>query len=364
MLKTLLRDRLLLVLLGLAILVKLFSLRADWVERYYTYGFYPYFSSTLRFLLGWIPFSVGDLLYIAGFLYLTWKTWKYLRILVKRQVKEYLSWVLLRKFVRLVLWIYLVFNIFWGLNYNRQGIAQQLSLDVKRYDKKELFQLTWILQQRLNQYAALVDTVKRSGWQENTKLFRQGKKDFDLAARSYPFLDYHKPAIKPSLFSAVGHYFGFSGYFNPFSGEAQLNMAEPVYVKPFVLNHEIAHQLGYGKENEASFVSFLAAKHSDQVDFRYSLYYELYYNAFSEVVMTRDTMAIRQFRDLLHPRAKRDRADEIRFRSKRKNRMQPYVSDFYDSYLKMNNQPGGLTTYNEVTSWLIAFMKKYGVEAL
>ncbi|MGZ8544831.1 MAG: DUF3810 domain-containing protein [Flavisolibacter sp.] len=364
MLKSLLRDRLLLILLGLSIAVKLFSLNAGWVERYYTHGFYPYFSSTLRFLLGWIPFSVGDLLYLGGFIFLVWKTWKYLRLLVKRQVKEYLSWVLFRKFVRLVLWIYLVFNIFWGLNYNRQGIAQQLSLDVKRYDKKELLQLTWLLQNRLNDYAAQVDTVKRMDWQKSGKLFQQGKRDFDLASRRYHFLEYQKPAIKPSLFSVVGHYFGFSGYFNPFSGEAQLNMAEPVYVKPFVLNHEIAHQLGYAKENEASFVSFLAGKHSDQADFRYSLYYELYYNAFAEVVMTKDSLTIQSFRNKLHPRARLDRAEEIRFRSKRKNRVQPYVSDFYDSYLKMNNQPGGLTTYNEVTSWLIAFMKKYGTTTL
>ncbi len=364
MLKTLLRDRLLLVLLVLCILVKLFSLRADWVERYYTHGFYPYFSSTLRFLLGWIPVSVGDLLYVGAFIYLVVKTWKYLRILAKRQVKEYLSWVLLRKFVRLVLWIYLVFNISWGLNYNRQGIARQLQLDVKRYDKKELFELTSLLQQKLNESAALVDTVKRTEWQQNAKLFRQGKRDFDLAARQYPFLDYHIPSIKASLFSSVGHYFGFSGYFNPFSGEAHLNTAEPVFVKPFVLNHEIAHQLGYGKENEASFVSFLAGKNSDQVDFRYSLYYELYFNAFREVVITRDSIAIRSYSKNLHPRAQRDRAAEISFRSKRKNRMQPLVTDFYDGYLKMNDQPGGITTYNEVTSWLIAYMKKYGAEAL
>lgn len=364
MFKSILRDRWLLFLLGLSILLKLFSMNGLWVERYYTHGFYPAFSKVLRFLLGWIPVSIGDIVYLLAFIYLVIKTWKLLRILVKRQVKEYLSWILFKKYLKLVLWIYIVFNVFWGLNYNREGIASQLGLEVQRYTPQELHRLTTLLQARLNDYAARVDTVSRTRWHRNKTLFNQGIRDFESARHHYSFLEYRIPSIKASLYSPVGHYFGFSGYFNPFSGEAQMNTTEPVYVKPFVLNHEIAHQLGYGKENEASFVSFLAGRNSDQVDFRYSVYYELFYNALSEIRMANDSIAFRQFRDRLHPRVKADKMDEIQFRSRRRNKVQPYVSDFYDNYLKMNNQPGGLATYNEVTAWLIAYVKKYGEEAL
>ena len=61
---------------------------------------------------------------------------------------------------------------------------------------------------------------------------------------------------------------------------------------------------------------------------------------------------------------KRDKFEELQFRRRKKNRLQPYVSDFYDNYLRMNNQPRGLATYNEVTAWLIAYMKKFGPSAL
>jgi hypothetical protein len=44
--------------------------------------------------------------------------------------------------------------------------------------------------------------------------------------------------------------------------------------------------------------------------------------------------------------------------------VEPFVSVFYDNYLKMNNQPKGNRTYNEVTSWLISYLKKYGAEAI
>ncbi len=364
MLKSLLRDRWLIFLLATAILVKLFSLNESWVERYYTLGFYPAFSLVLRFLLGWIPFSVGDLLYFFAFIYLVVKTWKFLRILARRQVKEYLSWILLRKFIRLVLGIYLVFNVFWGLNYNREGIASQLDLEVRRYSREELFSLTSVLMDRLNACAVQVDTAKREDWISNRRLFDQGIRDYKKVQQNFKFLTYRRPSIKSSLFSGVGHYFGFSGYFNPFSGEAQINSSEPVFVKPFVLNHEIAHQLGYGKENEASFVSFLACKNSESVDFRYSLYYELNLNSMTEFMTSGDTAAISHFRERLHPRARLDKLEEIRFRNRRKNRMQPYVSDFYDNYLRINNQPGGLATYNEVTAWLVAFARRYGVDEL
>jgi hypothetical protein len=364
MLKSLLRDRLLLSLLVLALLIKIFSLSPSRVERYYTYGFYLPFSKTLRYLFGWIPFSVGDLLYAGAFCWLVLKAWKLIRLLAKRQVKEFLSWILFRKYLRLVLWIYIVFNIFWGLNYDRQGIASQLGLDVRTYSVQDLVRLTAILQQRLNFYAARVDTVKRQELDRNPVLFREGRKNYELARGQYPFLNYWPPSIKPSLFSVVGHYFGFSGYFNPFTSEAQLNTREPVFTKPFIIDHELAHQLGYGKENEANFVSYLACKRSDNIDFRYSVYYELYFGALYECRMVMDTASFSRLKKNIDPRVRRDKLEEIRFRLRKKNGMQPYVSEFYNNYLKLNNQPRGLATYDEVTAWLIGYMKRYGEEAL
>jgi hypothetical protein len=69
MFKTIVRDRLLISLLLLSILIKIFSLDPARVESYYTFGFYPVISGVLRTLLGWIPFSIGDLLYIAAFFF-------------------------------------------------------------------------------------------------------------------------------------------------------------------------------------------------------------------------------------------------------------------------------------------------------
>lgn len=364
MLQTLQRNRWLLILLVLCLLVRLFSLFPAAVERYYTYGFYPYYSDFLRYILGWIPFSTGDLLYTATVIFLIAKLVKAIRLAFKKRLKAHLDWPFFRKWICRILAVYLIFNLSWGLNYDRKGIAPQLGLSVGNYTKDELFTLTAVLQQRLNQYAARQDTVKRLELENNDFLFTQGAYNYARGQSPYPFLFGGNPSIKPSMFSEVGHYFGFSGYLNPFTGEAQVNTTEPVFVRPFVVDHEIAHQLGYGKENEANFVSYLACKGSGNMDFRYSAYYELYFDAFYECLRTGDTTAIKQLRTTLHPRARQDKRDEIAFRLKRKNGLQPFVSDFYGGYLKMNRQPHGLDTYNEVIAWLISYMKKFGKERI
>jgi hypothetical protein len=363
MLKSLFRDRIFLILLFVALAIRLFSLREDWVERFYTYGFYPYLSRFLRALFGWIPFSIGDLFYILAFIWLVVKTWKLLRILARRQVKEYLSHILFAKYLRLVLWIYIIFNLFWGLNYNRQGIAMQLGLQVEKYDRSDMLAVTEVLLQRVNQHASILDTTQRSKLDRSAVLFENAINDFSQAARQFPFLRYPSPSLKTSLYSYMGHYFGFTGYFNPFTSEAQLNADEPIFIKPFIVNHEIGHQLGYGKENEASFVSYLACRTSQNVHTRYSVYYELFTTAFRDIRAS-DSVAAHRISEQLHPRVKQDRQTERLWRFKRRNRVAPVISDFYDSYLRMNNQPNGVQTYNEVIAWLIAYMKKYGSEAI
>lgn len=363
MLKSLLRDKLFITLVILTIFIKILALNEGWVEHYYTYGFYPVIARVLRFLFGWLPFSLGDILYVVGVFYFVFKTWKFLRILYRREVKQYLRWVLLKKLLRLVLLIYLVFNIFWGLNYNRQGISSQLGLNVQSYSVADLDTLTSVLQWRLNTNAALVDAANRLILNNQQLLFKESVKAYKQVKLTMPFLIYNNASIKYSMFSQIGHYFGFSGYYNPFSGEAQVNSTVPFFLKPFVVTHEIGHQLGYAKENEANFVAFFACRSSSNPEFKYSLYFEMYQYAIRELYR-RDSTRSKLYREQLHPQVKRDIKEFMAYLTRSANPVEPWVTSFYDEYLKLNNQPKGKMTYNEVVAWLIAYQKKYGLQAI
>ena len=363
MFKSILRDRLLISLTIVSVLIKIFSLNPSWVERYYTFTFYPVISKTLRTVLGWIPFSVGDVLYIAAFIFFVWKALKLIRLLAKRRVKEFLSWILFRKYLKLVLWIYIVFNLFWGLNYDRQGIAHQFGLNVRHYTAADLYELCSALQQRLNFYATKADSVKRLPLNHNHTLFNEGIAAYKNAALHYSFLNYQQPSIKPSLLTYVGNYFGFTGYYNPFTGEAQLKTDVPVFTKPFIVCHEMGHQLGYARENEANFSSYLAGRVADNVEFRYSVYYDMYSYAMSDLFVYNLPCFI-ELRKSEHPQIKKDNRTYRQYLLKSKNAVEPVMSLAYDRYLKMNNQPHGKESYNEVVDWLIAYMKKFGKAAL
>jgi len=60
----------LLFLLAAAIIVKVFALFGRQVEGWYATGVYPYIATTLRFITGWLPFSIGDALYGAAAIWL------------------------------------------------------------------------------------------------------------------------------------------------------------------------------------------------------------------------------------------------------------------------------------------------------
>ena len=364
MFKTLLSDRKLLLLLLFAILVKLFSLNEEWVERFYSNGLYGPVSTTLRAVLGWIPFSVGDIGYVAGGIWLAVKVWKLLQLLKRRKAKEYQPWLLLQKYLKLVLFLYIVFSLVWGLNYNRQGISKQLGITIQPYGVKDLFVLTTVLQQRLNTYAVKTDSVERLRYNNNRLLFDSSIAAYKRIKEEYPFLHYANSSQKPSIFTPVGKFFGFTGYYNPFSGEAQLKTSIPVFLKPFVSTHEIAHQLGYAKENEASFVAYLACKRSGNTAFLYSAYFEVYRDALSDCIKTGDTVFVNGLRKEASLRVKHDIYDLQLYLIQNSNFIEPLMSGAYDKYLKMNNQPNGKATYNEVIAYLIAYMKKFGKEAI
>jgi hypothetical protein len=351
------------LLILLTIIIKWVSWYPGWVEEYYTYGFYPLITKVQRFLVGWLPFSVGDLFYAFLLMVIMVRSFRFFKLLFQKKLTRTYFVAAMQQAIFFFLFVYVFFNLLWGLNYNRKGISYQLGLEVKKYSLADLDTLTSALQNRLDKYAALVTEAQRDSFAKKRDLFGEAKVVYQNAAKKYPFLAYHPGSMKPSLFSYAGNYLGFQGYYNPFSGEAQVNTTIPRFVEPFVTAHEIAHQLGYGKENEANFVAFLACKEVESPAYKYSLYFDMY-NYASNEVYKRDSLLAKAHHKNLHPQVIKD-IDELRtFYRSYKNPVEPIITWSYGHFLKANNQPGGKLTYNEVVAWLVAYYKKFGIEAL
>jgi hypothetical protein len=351
------------VLIILPIIILWVSWYPGWVERNYSQGVYPLIAKVQRFLFGWLPFSIGDLFYAFLILVILFRVFKFFRLLFQKKLTRRFFAIALQQGIFLMLFIYVFFNLLWGLNYNRRGIAYQLDLNVKQYTLADLDTLTTVIQSRVNQYAALVTEAQRDSFDKKSRLFNSAVEAYDAADKKYTFLNYSPKSIKPSLFSYLGNYLGFQGYYNPFSGESQVNTTVPRFLEPYVTTHEMAHQLGYGRENEANFVGYLACKEYSSNAFRYSVYYDMYNYSVGEVYR-RDTTMGKAFQEKAHSQVKKDQLEFRNFYRKYRNPIEPIVMWGYGHFLRANNQPAGKRSYNEVVAWLIAYYKKYGLEAL
>ncbi len=347
-----------LVLLVIAALIHIYSINSTRVENQYSNGIYPPFSRFLRTLLGWLPFSLGDVLYGLAVLWLTWKLVKGIKLLFKRQLNWQGFFSGLFKALNILLIIYIFFNLFWGINYNRTGIAGQLNLKLDKYKAEDLKKINELLIEKVNT-SKLALLNQGNKYPSSSQLFSKVKKAYLNAETVYPFLNYEPGSLKPSMWSWLGNYLGFTGYYNPFTGEAQVNTMFPEFLQPFTTCHEVAHQLGYAKEMEANFVGYLAAAGSQDSLLQYSVYLDLYMYSNRNLFAT-DSAAAKEFRKQLVPGVQEDLKEWKAFNKKYRNPVEPVVRWIYGIYLERNQQPQGVLSYDEVTAFLIAYYKKFG----
>ncbi|MEP6675367.1 MAG: DUF3810 domain-containing protein [Ferruginibacter sp.] len=351
------------LLILLTIIIKLFSLNHRLVEIYYSKGFYPGFSKLLRFLFGWLPFSAGDIFYGVLTIWILVRITKAIVALFNRKVTRAAFGKGISHTFMFLLTMYVIFNIFWGINYDRQNIAVQLELKQDSFNLQNLKDINRLLVEKVN--TAKQSLVNNNTvYPDNAHLFKMVAAAYDEAAKQYPFLDYHPVSLKSSLWGWIGNYTGFSGYYNPFSGEAQVNTNVPRFVLPFTSCHEVGHQLGFAKENEASFVGYLAAAASKDTLFHYSVYLDLFLYANRTLALNgflqHDTAIAKFYKDQLIQPVKNDLAELQKFYDRHRNPVEPWVRKGYAFYLRRNQQPHGLRSYDEVTDFIIAYYKKYG----
>ncbi|WGK64370.1 DUF3810 domain-containing protein [Croceiramulus getboli] len=337
------------------ILLKVLAHYPSLVEDYYTHGIYPYISRGFRYALGWIPFSFGDLLYCALIVMLV----RGLYLLIKKRFANWrpLSLQLIAGFSLL----YFAFHAAWGFNYYRLPLHQALEIE-KDYTTDELVVLTQKLVQRANVLHAQLqqdDSLAVVFDFKKSALFKATPTGYDQLSATFPSLEYHPRSLKVSLLSYPLSITGFSGYLNPLTNEAQINGLIPKYRWPLVCSHEIAHQLGFAKENEANFIACLATMSHPDPYFQYSGTIFALRNCLGELYR-RDQEQGRAARESMRYGIIANYQETQRFWSSFENPFEPFTKAFYSGYLKSNNQPEGMLSYNYVVALLVNYDKAHG----
>jgi hypothetical protein len=343
------------ILLPMQIIVfKIITSNEEWIEYYYSRGFFKIITRFLRIITGWTSISVGLILvYILSVFLVCWIVKTFLRIR-KREIS--LRQILVNFFAYLSP-IYLFFMLTWGLSYHKKPLESLLNFNTKNIKNQEVIELCTELIDSTNVTRSRVSHLRLKELNFE-KVFDLAPIAYENLGSKYNFLAYKIPSIKKATGSNLLAYMSTSGVYMFPTGEANVNTNNMIYDAPYVTTHEMAHQLGFGSEEEANYIAFLACKnHSDPV-FQYSAYYGTVFRALSRVWEIDSTYSKTLF-DKLSPEVKADREKDRQVWKKFRNPIQMYiVSPFYDFFLKSNGQEQGSRSYDLVIDLMVAERRK------
>ena len=332
------------------LLVKIIGLFPDFVEKYYSTGLYPIISKTARYIFGWIPFSVGDVIYtIALVLFIRFLVYKSPKLIKK-------PWELLKEILVVISVLYALFHLLWGFNYYRLPLHEKLNLP-DSYTQEELYNYTEYLIQKSNSIHNQLSpdsTALIKIPYSRSEIYQMSLEGYQKLATQYPDLQIQVQSIKTSLYSTGLSYMGYGGYLNPFTNEAQVNGLQINYRYPVVSCHEQAHQIGYSAENEANFIGFLAATNSSDLYFQYSGYLYVLRYALA-AVKRKSPEQFELLKEQVNPGVVKNYFEVNNFWKAYKTKAEPYFKETFNSFLKANNQKEGIKSYSYVIALLVNY---------
>ena len=335
------------------LLVQLAAKNPGIIEQYYSNGIYPLIASFLRIILGWLPFSFGDLLIAFGlFIFL-----RFIYRLIKTRFRNFIPKVI--HLIAILSIIYFCFYLFWGLNYYREPLAKNLKYQQKKYTTAQLQKVTEIIIEKLNYYQLEItknDTLKVENTYHQKEMYKMAISGYENLENDFPQLKYQYPSVKNSLMSWFQTYNGTAGYLNPLTGEAQVNDRIPKTSYPTTVCHEMAHQLGFAAENEANFIGFLAANYNDNIYFKYASYRMAFGYCISEI-KKRDRKLSKELWKTVNKGVRKDFNESYQFWQAYKNPFEPILKKGYNAYLKANKQDKGIESYNYVVDLFITYFE-------
>ena len=165
-----------------------------------------------------------------------------------------------------------------------------------------------------------------------------------------------KPNAAPKAFvSSRGmSYLDFSGFYFPFTGEANLNDESPACYLPANICHELAHQQGIATEQECNFVGILAAITAESPAYQYSGYLMGYVHL-SNALYRAAPEQWQAIRDSLPDTVRADLRQNSAYWAQFDGLVNTAATKVYDGFLKSNGLTDGVQNYGTVVDLLLAY---------
>lgn len=326
---------------------------ADWFNRWVSSAG----RRILSFLTVLFPFSVAELL--------LWFLPIFIGLIIYRVVKIHSkSAAATKRFVARVAASICLFAILFVLcfapGYYGTTLDQKLGLDRAPVSEEELYQTAVLLAEKIDSLSEKLETLD-SGSTILPYTIAEMNRKLMVAYENYTadksFPDHFYSRVKPIVAGKLFSYAHITGIYSFFTGEANINADFPDYCIPFTAAHELAHQRGVAREDEANFVAFLVCYCSDDVYLQYSGYLNLYEYVSNALYSTNYDFWLDAW-NRLGPRAQaEERAYAVFFERYRENVIASASEKVNDAYLHSQGAEAGTRSYDLVVDLAVAFFR-------
>jgi hypothetical protein len=330
------------------------------VELVYSQLIYYYLVRGLSFLNKFVNFSLGEIILAAlAIWFIAWVSWN-----ARRAYRGESGIIDVIKLLFLSLtWtfglVYLIFLLFWGLNFQRLPIAQTWDLEIRPTNSGELQAIGARIVEGINQnYRA---ASEGQDWARASKLPLTRQRLDQVIEDSFQKTESLQEASQGGLGPPKSFYLsqllsvlGFTGIYVPFTGEPAINELIPPAELPFAIANQKAHQRGYAREDEANFVAYVICINAEDPYVRYSGYLHGV-----KVLGEIEHADAGRYRDMVAPGPSADLDASREFwESSRSPDVRGISSRVVQAYLRFNGVAAGIESYDQDVPLIIGYYLK------
>ena len=328
----------------------------------YSTTVYPAVVKVFGTVFSIVPFSVIEvLIYAAAAIVLYCIVRLVISFVQSRKLKIWNFFTYrLKKYLLNLVCIVLVFLIILSLNctilYHRLTFCVCANIKSRSHTAEELAALCELLSEEVNGFADEIKTDENGIFTLEGVDLNSTAIDAMLKLKTeYPFMPSYYPRPKPIAMSKTMSYTNMTGFYSPFTIEANYNKDITDMEIPYTVCHELAHMGGFIHEDEANFIAYLACVKSDSAAFRYSGSV----NALIPVLNAcYDNFSRERYYEIISKLNEQTIADlnfQSRYWAQFESKVGEITSSMNDTYIKLNGDSEGEKRYGMVTDLLLDY---------
>ena len=300
-----------------------------------------------------LPFSVAEVLILAAGLWLLALLVRTVLGLCRKPEKGKRLGGFVMSVLSFCLCVYAGFCLLWGVFYYGDDFMSRSGFETRDISCEELETVTLYFAALTNRYA---DEVPRDGEDvcalDRKTVLEKSRSLYTEAERQCPALLGPAVRAKPFFFSGLLSLTDFTGFFFPFTAEANVNTDFPTAYFPSTVAHELAHQRGVAKEQEANFCAVYASLLDGDAAYCYSACL-LAWTHLGNALYTADPAAWQNIRQGLDERVVRDLEASRAYWQRFETPVRNLSNTVYEGFLYSYDQDLGLRSYGACVDLLV-----------